>query len=36
MRAKAIVARAEDQLDEWVSATVARYAALSHAGRDDG
>ena len=36
VRAKAIVARAEDQLDEWLSATVARYAALSHAGRDDG
>jgi NTE family protein len=35
-RAKAIVARAEEQLEEWVRETVARYAALSHAGWRDG
>ncbi|MEY2441534.1 MAG: hypothetical protein QOJ46_960 [bacterium] len=35
-RAKAIVARAEEQLEEWLRETVARYAALSHAGRPDG
>ncbi len=35
-RAKAIVARAELQLEAWLPATVARYAALSQNGRADG
>jgi predicted acylesterase/phospholipase RssA/CRP-like cAMP-binding protein len=35
-RAKAIVARADEQLDEWLRATVARYAALARGGRADG
>ena len=35
-RAKAIVARAERQLEAWLPATVARYAALSQNGRADG
>jgi NTE family protein len=31
LRAKAMIARAEEQLDDWLAATVARYGALARA-----
>jgi predicted acylesterase/phospholipase RssA len=34
--ARAIVRRADEQLGEWLPATVARYEALARAGRADG
>jgi predicted acylesterase/phospholipase RssA/CRP-like cAMP-binding protein len=36
LRAKAMIARAEEQLGEWLTATVARYDVLAQAGRADG
>jgi len=35
-RADAIIERAEEQLDDWLAATQARYQALSRGGRVDG